>query len=110
MTERRAAARKALAEPPAVVEGTVTGIVAKPRTPGRFVIEIDGQAAVTLSVDVITSLSIGVGVRVDETAAATIGEAALRLAVFDKAVALLAFSARSTRDLRMRLKRTGARE
>lgn len=108
--ERRAKARAALAEPPIVPEGTITAIVAKPRTPGRFIIEIDSRTSVTASVDMISSLALGVGARVDSRLASRLGAAALRLAVLDKALALLAFSARSTRDLMTRLKRVGARE
>jgi regulatory protein len=74
----------------------------------RYLVSIDGGDVAAVSAQVISELGLQVGKRVDDAQAAVLREESGKLAVFDKAVELLAVRARSVRDLRMRLKRAGA--
>ena len=86
--------------------GTITGIVASPRAPGRFAVMVDGKAAHTLGLATIERLGLSIG----ET---TIGreellareEAALR--TYDRAVMMLAARGRAGKDLERQLVRKG---
>ena len=86
--------------------GTITGIVASPRAPGRFTVMVDGRAGPTLGLEAIERLRLAVG-------ASTLGreqeladeEDALR--VYDRAVAMLAARGRAARDLERTLVRKG---
>ena len=92
------------APPPA--GGTITGIVASPRAPGRFTVMVDGKAAHTLGLATIERLGLCVG-------ATTFGreellareEAALR--TYDRAVMMLAARGRAAKDLERQLVRKG---
>ncbi|NUQ20681.1 MAG: hypothetical protein HOQ09_06940, partial [Gemmatimonadaceae bacterium] len=78
--------------------GTITGIVASPRAPGRFTVMVDGKSGRTLGLEAIERLRLVVGGstlgREQEVAAE---EDALR--VYDRAVAMLAARGRAARDL-----------
>lgn len=86
--------------------GTVTGIVASPRAPGRFTVMVDGKAAHTLGLAAIDRLGLSVG-------ATTVGreevvareEAVLR--TYDRAVMMLAARGRAAKDLERQLVRKG---
>lgn len=86
--------------------GTVTGIVASPRAPGRFTVMVEEKVAHTLGLDAIERLALSVG-------ASTIGreeiiareEATLR--TYDRAVMMLAARGRSAKDLERQLVRKG---
>ena len=86
--------------------GTVTGIVASPRAPGRFTVMIDGQSGPTLGLEAIERLHLVVGGstlgREQQIAAE---EDALR--VYDRAVMMLAARGRASRDLERLLVRKG---
>ncbi|MBK6841804.1 MAG: RecX family transcriptional regulator [Gemmatimonadetes bacterium] len=62
----------------------------------------------TVSAELIAELGLRVGGSVDVVLAQRLRAESSRLAVFDKAIDLLAVRARSTRDLQMRLRRAGA--
>ena len=64
----------------------------------------------TVSAELVAELGLRVGAVIDESTAERLRGAAARLAVFDKAVALLAVRARSARELRLRLRRAGAKD
>lgn len=86
--------------------GTVTGIIASPRAPGRFTVLIDDAPAHTLGVAALERLGLSVG-------ASTIGreeliareEATLR--TYDRAVLMLAARGRAAKDLERQLIRKG---
>jgi len=86
--------------------GTVTGIVASPRAPGRFTVMVDGRSAHTLNLSTIERLKLSIG-------ATTIGredliareEAVLR--TYDRAVMMLAARGRAAKDLERQLIRKG---
>ena len=86
--------------------GTITGIVASPRAPGRFTVMVDGKSGRTLGLEAIERLRLVVGGstlgREQEVAAE---EDALR--VYDRAVAMLAARGRAARDLERQLVRKG---
>jgi regulatory protein len=71
-------------------------------------VDVDGRSAATVSAQVLAELGVRIGSRVDEGVANSLREESSRLAVFDKAVELLAVRARSECDLRLRLRRAGA--
>ncbi|HEX8847934.1 MAG TPA: regulatory protein RecX [Gemmatimonadaceae bacterium] len=94
------------AERPLPRGGTITGIVASPRAPGRFTVMVDGRSGPTLGLEAIERLRLVVGGstlgREQEVAAE---EDALR--VYDRAVAMLAARGRAARDLERTLVRKG---
>ena len=93
-------------ERPLPAGGTITGIVASPRAPGRFTVMIEGRSGPTLSLEAIERLQLVVG-------GSTLGREALvaaeeeGLRVYDRAVMMLAARGRATRDLERQLVRKG---
>ncbi|MEO8620249.1 MAG: regulatory protein RecX [bacterium] len=85
----------------------ISGIEPAPRHPGRFYILIDGIPSVTLSLDAIDRLGLRVGRDVSGLADAMVMEAT-QLAVYDRALNMLAFRARSSAELARALVRKGA--
>ena len=85
----------------------ISQIVAAPRHPGRFDILIDGVAAATLSLDAIDRLQLKVGRDVAGLEERIVLEAT-QLAVYDRALNLLAVRARSSAELARALVRKGA--
>ena len=81
----------------------ISGIVASPRRAGRWVLQVDGRPAATLSIEGIERLGIRVGASYDARLAAAVEREAAVLGAFDTAVSILAFRARSVRDVRRRL-------
>jgi len=88
----------------------VTAIVASARKDGRYVVHVDGKASTTVSLDVIDRLRLRVGLPVDEGLAAALAEEGAALAAYDRALNMLAFQPRSSRDLRRRLVQKGETE
>lgn len=88
----------------------VSGIVGSSRKEGRFVLEVDGAAGLTVSLDIIERLGLRVGMELDEGLAARIDDEGAALAAYDRALNLLAFQPRSSRDLKRRLLQKGERE
>ena len=90
--------------------GVVTGIVESPRKDGRYVIQVDGKAHATVSLDILDQLQLRVGAELDAGREAALQEAAAALQTYDRALNMLAFQARSARDLRRRLVQKGETE
>lgn len=84
----------------------ITAIIPSPRKPGRFEIEVDGSAYRLLSLEVIERLGLRVGASVDALRDAIDAEASA-LAVYDRAVGMLAARSRSATELRRLLVRKG---
>lgn len=93
-----------------IPQGTITALSERRAGSARYVVQIDGRQAAVVSAQGIAELGLRTGLRIDDTMAERLRDASGELAVFDKAVELLAVRARSTRDLRMRLRRAGAAE
>lgn len=85
----------------------ITGIVESTRKEGRYVVAVDGRPAHTVSLDIIDQLKLRVGSVVDAAGEAALEGAAAALQTYDRALNLLAFQARSARDLRRRLVQKG---
>ena len=100
--------RRPNAEPdaPLTAGGTITGIVASPRAPGRFTVMVDGKATHTLGLAGIERLALTVG-------ATTIGREEIiareegLLRTYDRAVMMLAARGRAAKDLERQLTRKG---
>jgi regulatory protein len=86
----------------------ITGIVPHPRRPGRFAVAIDGADAATVGIDGIERLALRVGVEVTERLAAGLADETGAVAVYDKAVRLLAGRGYAVAELSRRLVRGGA--
>jgi len=85
----------------------VTGIVDAARKDGRFVVQVDGKPFATVSLDMLDRLSLRVGEELDDARAERLRQEAASLGTYDRAINMLAFQARSSRDLRRRLVQKG---
>ena len=85
----------------------ITGIVESPRKDGRFELQVAGKSFATVSLDILERLRLAVGGELSPELAARIGEEAAALGAYDRALNMLAFQARSARDLRRRLVQKG---
>ena len=85
----------------------ITGLVESPRKDGRFVLQVAGKSFATVSLDILERLRLAVGGELSPELAARIGEEAAALGAYDRALNMLAFQARSARDLRRRLVQKG---
>ena len=81
---------------------TVTGIVESARRDGRFVVELDGAMGPTVSIEIIDRLGLRIGAAVDAPKLAALESEAAALQTYDRALNLLAFQARSARELTRR--------
>jgi len=88
----------------------VTAIAPHRRREGRLVLEVNRISVGTMAVDLVLDLGLRPGLEVDRVRLEAVASAVRRTAILDKALDLLAVRARSTRDLRIRLKRTGGTE
>ena len=86
--------------------GVITGIVASPKSTGRFTLEVDGRPAATVGLDTVERLGLSIGRAYDDVQEAVEQDAAA-LHTFDRAVTMLAFRARSQRELRRQLIQKG---
>jgi regulatory protein len=84
----------------------VTAITPSPRHPGRFTVLVDGKSYATLSLDSVERLGLVVGGNVAGLEERVEREAA-RLKVYDRALNMLAFRARSSAELARSLVRKG---
>jgi regulatory protein len=84
----------------------ISGIVPATRQPGRFAVLVDGEIIATLSLDVIERLQLAVGRDVADLIDHIAMEAA-QLKVYDRALNMLAFRARSSDELSRALVRKG---
>ena len=87
----------------------ITAIVASPKSQGRFSLEVDGRPVATVDFDAITGLGLTIGRKYEEVQAA-VERAAAALRTYDRALTMLAFRARSQRELRRQLIRKGEPE
>jgi regulatory protein len=85
----------------------ITAVTPSPRREGRFDILVDGKSVGTLSLDAIERLQLHVGTEYDERLAGSVAVEAGRLRTFDRALDMLAFRGRATRELRTALLRKG---
>jgi regulatory protein len=85
----------------------VTRITEHPRKPGRYIVDVDGREFVVVGADALAETRIHVGVAVDDARATQLRDAGEVAATYDRALNLLAFRARSARELRRRLVQKG---
>lgn len=88
----------------------ITAVIASPKRLGRFDVLVDGEPVATLSLDAIERLALHVGAPFGERLSTAVSDEARRLRTFDRALALLAFRARATREMRQALLRKGEAE
>lgn len=86
---------------------TVTQISEHPRKPGRYIVDVDGREFAIVSAEAIAETKTRVGVVVDDAHAERLREAAEDAAMYDRALNLLGFRARSARELQRRLTQKG---
>ena len=84
----------------------ITAITPTPRHPGRFELLVDGKSFATLSLDAIERLRLVVGGNVEGLEERVAHEAAA-LRTYDRALNLLAFRGRASRELARSLERKG---
>jgi regulatory protein len=84
----------------------ISGIVPAVRPPGRFAVLVDGRERAVLSLEAIERLGLVVGRTVDGLEDAIAMESA-RLQSYDRALNMLAFRARSSRELARSLVKKG---
>ena len=85
---------------------TITSLTPAPRHPGRFELIVDGNPFAVLSLDAIERLGLAPGGSVAGLEE-RIGQEASQLKVYDRAVTMLAFRARSSAELARALVRKG---
>ena len=85
----------------------ITAITAAVRHAGRFDVDVNGGAFVSLSIEALERLRISVGGDITDRVDAVVAESD-RLAVYDRALNMLAFRARSASELSRALVRKGA--
>lgn len=85
----------------------ITAITAAARLPGRFEIDVNGGSFASLSLEALERLRISIGSDITDRVEAVLAEAA-RLAVYDRALNMLAFRARSATELSRALVRKGS--
>jgi len=86
---------------------TITNVTEHPRKPGRYVIDVDGKQFAVVGADTLSETKTRVGVVVDDALAAKLNDASEDAAMYDRALNLLAFRARSARELQRRLTMKG---
>lgn len=106
---RRQGARgiRPLASNPTLPPGTVRRLQSLDQGGSRFLVVI-GDAEVTVSAELIAEFHLRAGAELSGADAERLAEGCRALAVFDRAVALLASRARSRRELGIALQRRGA--
>jgi regulatory protein len=85
----------------------VTQISEHPRKPGRYVVDVDGREFVNVNAEALAETKMRIGVVVDDRVAARLQDAAEDVAMYDRALNLLAFRARSAHELQRRLTMKG---
>ena len=94
------------ADAPPPPGGTITGIVASPRAPGRFTVMVEGKAAHTLGLEAIERLGLKLGATTAGREELIAREEGL-LRTYDRAVMMLAARGRAAKDLERQLVRKG---
>lgn len=109
MWQRRAAGQRGSPDESRVpIVGVVTAIVASARREGRFEVAVNGRAAATVSVELVERLGVRIGQVLDEARGLALADGAAALAVYDRALGMLAAHGRSAKELRRRLLLNGA--
>ncbi len=85
----------------------ITAVVPTTRRPGRFEVDVNGRSFGSLSAEGLGRLRIAIGSDITDRVDAVLAEAA-QLAVYDRALNMLAFRARSRAELSRALVRKGA--
>ena len=85
----------------------ITAIVPSARKEGRFDVQVGGRSVAVVSLDVVERLGLAVGTALEPDRERRLLEAAEALAVYDRALNMLASQGRSSRDLRRRLVQKG---
>ena len=85
----------------------VTHIAEHPRKPGRYIVDVDGREFAVVTADALAATKAHVGRTVDDRLAAQLHEATELTSAYDQALNLLAFRARSARELQRRLLQKG---
>lgn len=85
---------------------SITAITPIPRRAGRFDVQVDGESMATLSLDAIERLQLSIGRSVEGLEERIAAESA-QLKVYDRALNMLAFRARSSSELARALVRKG---
>ncbi|HEY0778362.1 MAG TPA: regulatory protein RecX [Gemmatirosa sp.] len=93
---------------PTVSAGAVTDLAPSSRRPGRWDVSVDGRVVGAVSLELVERVGLRVGRVLDDAAAALVADGIAEVSVYDRALAMLAARARSSRDLRQRLVRAGA--
>ena len=88
----------------------ITAVIPSPKREGRFDVVVDGRSVATLSLDVIEKLGLHVGTEYTDRVADALAVEGARLRTFDRALDMLAFRGRATRELRLALLRKGEEE
>jgi regulatory protein len=88
----------------------VTAILESSKKDGRYVVQVDGKPLATVSLDLLGRFGLSVGAMVDDALRQALGEESAALATYDRALNMLAFQPRSSRDLRRRLIQKGELE
>ena len=86
---------------------TITQITEHPRKPGRYVIDVDGHEFAIVTADALVDMKMRLGIVMDDARAAQLREASEFVEAYDRALDLLAFRARSSRELHRRLVQKG---
>lgn len=81
----------------------ITALAESGRREGRYVVALDGQPAMTVSIGIISKLRLAVGRRLTDGELAELTEEGQILVASDRALDLLAFRPRSAVELRRRL-------
>ncbi len=86
---------------------TVTGIVASARREGRYELALDGRDVGRVSLEIVDRFALRVGLAIDDALRVELDAAVAVLAVYDRALNMLAAQPRSRSDLRRRLVQKG---
>lgn len=95
---------------PGTSRRTVTDITPSTKREGRFDVQVDGALVATLTLDAIERLRLHAGAPFTEHLAATVDREAQAQRTMDRALNMLAFRARSIRELRRGLIKKGEAE
>ena len=85
----------------------INAIAASGKKEGRFVVEVAGAPVATVSLDIIERLQLRVGASLDDALRERLTDEAAALGAYDRGLKMLAFQARSSRELKRRLVQKG---
>lgn len=85
----------------------VTAITEHPRRKGRYVVDVDGREEAVVTAEALVEVGVRVGVQLSEGQREALRAATAEASLLDRALGLLGHRARSTRELKRRLKEKG---